>query len=177
MPRAWIQRMKASMKLLSPVFSTNRMVGEYAERYYLPTAAAYERVSADRFQVARDLAAWKSRIDAGWPHVAVEQVLGIDGDRRTVGDTVPVTCVVRLGALPPSDVAVEASVGPVDPNRLIVSATVVPMRHVETLADGRHRYAGELACGQSGLLGYTVRVRPSHPHASNAFATGLMTWA
>jgi len=35
-PRQWVGRMKNAMKTVCPVFNTHRMVGEYAEEYYLP---------------------------------------------------------------------------------------------------------------------------------------------
>lgn len=177
MPRAWIQRMKCSMKRLSPVFSTNRMVGEYAERYYLPTAAGYEALSANHFAGARTLAEWKSRVEREWRAVGVDAVETVDGRGHAVGDLVPVSAVVRLGGLDPADVAVEAYVGPIDANRQIVSPSVVPLQHVAPEGEGRHRYAGNVPCERSGMLGYTVRVRPHHRDASNMFITGLMTWA
>jgi starch phosphorylase len=177
MPREWIRRMKASMRTLSPQFSTNRMVGEYAERYYRPTAAAYSRLSANNFAGARALAAWKTRVEAQWPAVSVESVDATDGQRRVVDDTVPVSTVVRLGSLDPHDVAVEVYYGAVDANRDIAHAKIAPLRHVETLPEGRHKYIGDVPCGQSGLMGYTVRIRPHHDDASNLFVTGLMTWA
>jgi starch phosphorylase len=36
LPVEWIQRMKRALGLLSPKFSTMRMVREYAESYYVP---------------------------------------------------------------------------------------------------------------------------------------------
>ena len=36
LPRRWIAKMKASMRELCPAFNTNRMVREYAERFYVP---------------------------------------------------------------------------------------------------------------------------------------------
>jgi starch phosphorylase len=177
MPRAWIQRMKASMKKLSPVFSTNRMVGEYADRYYLPIAASFARMSADRFGRARALAAWKARIEAQWGGVAVERMDGSEGRRYRMGEAAGVEAIVRLGGLDPSEVTVEAYYGLIDANRAITGSSAVPLAHVETLADGRHRYAGDVPCAASGMMGYTVRVRPHHPDASNLFATGRMTWA
>jgi starch phosphorylase len=164
------------MKLLSPVFSTNRMVGEYADRYYLPTATAYRKLSADGFARARALAAWKARIEREWASVGVEHVGVVDGRRHTVGESLPVTAQVRLGSLDPEMVAVEAYVGILDANREITAPTVVPLRYVEALGNGRHRYIGEISCDQAGMTGYTIRVRPHHPDASNAFLTGLMTW-
>jgi glycogen phosphorylase len=38
LPAAWIRRMKAAIGLLTPRFSTRRMVQEYAQRYYMPAA-------------------------------------------------------------------------------------------------------------------------------------------
>jgi starch phosphorylase len=38
LPTEWIQRMKRALGLLSPRFSTTRMVREYAEKYYVPAA-------------------------------------------------------------------------------------------------------------------------------------------
>ncbi|EQD34616.1 alpha-glucan phosphorylase, partial [mine drainage metagenome] len=39
LPRAWLHRMKASMKTICPVYNTNRMVQQYAEMAYLPADA------------------------------------------------------------------------------------------------------------------------------------------
>jgi starch phosphorylase len=177
MPRAWIQRMKASMKQLCPVFSTNRMVGEYAEKYYQPTAEAFGRLSENNFARAKVLAAWKTRVTAGWGGVSVEHVDRYEAHSRTVGDSLPISSVVKLGSLEPADVAVEVFFGPVDASRDIATASASLLNHVETLGGGRHKYSGTVPCGRSGLMGYTVRVRPHHEDASNMFVTGLMTWA
>jgi starch phosphorylase len=40
LPTQWIGRMKNAMKTVCPVFNTHRMVGEYAEKYYLPAHLA-----------------------------------------------------------------------------------------------------------------------------------------
>jgi starch phosphorylase len=40
LPAEWIRRMKRAIALLTPRFSTARMVREYVERYYLPRASA-----------------------------------------------------------------------------------------------------------------------------------------
>jgi starch phosphorylase len=39
-PSAWMARVKASIKRLCPIYNTDRMVTEYAERFYLTTARA-----------------------------------------------------------------------------------------------------------------------------------------
>jgi starch phosphorylase len=37
-PRAWIARIKTSLRTLGPVFGADRMFGEYLERVYTPAA-------------------------------------------------------------------------------------------------------------------------------------------
>jgi len=52
----------------------------------------------------------------------------------------------------------------------------VPLALERSLGDGVHRYAGTISCDRSGMQGYSVRVRPSHPEACDLLGTGLMTW-
>lgn len=40
--KAWIARMRASMAKLTPNYSSNRMLREYTEKYYLPAAELYQ---------------------------------------------------------------------------------------------------------------------------------------
>jgi starch phosphorylase len=176
LPRAWIARMKRSMRLLTPVFSTNRMLWEYAERYYVPAAHCYERLSADGMARARQVAAWKAAIRKGWGGVQVESVEDAPAAARRVGDGFELAAVVRLGAIEPTDVAVEAYYGPLSAAREIQRGRVTALALERSLGDGRHRYTGTIPCQRSGMQGFTVRVRPSHPEACELMGTGLVAW-
>jgi len=44
-------------------------------------------------------------------------------------------------------------------------------------SDGSYSYMVETAVARSGLHGFTVRVRPSHPDMSASFIPGLICWA
>jgi len=59
-PRAWVARMRASMARLTPHFSANRTVREYAEQHYLPAAARYRVRAADNGAEARRIAEWQA---------------------------------------------------------------------------------------------------------------------
>lgn len=43
-PSAWVERMKRSINLVAPRFSANRMVAEYATRFYIPAAGRVREV-------------------------------------------------------------------------------------------------------------------------------------
>ena len=74
LPRGWIHMMKSSMRHLGPAFSAARMVGEYAERFYLPAADHHRAMVADGYAKARSLAAWKTRVRDAWSEVSVVSV-------------------------------------------------------------------------------------------------------
>ena len=42
-PRAWVARMRESMARLTPAFSTDRVVRQYTDEYYLPAAEGFRR--------------------------------------------------------------------------------------------------------------------------------------
>ena len=65
-PTAWVKRMRESMARLTPRFSTNRTVGEYTEKHYLPAAAAYRERAADKGAMGRDLVNWEHTLKEKW---------------------------------------------------------------------------------------------------------------
>jgi glycogen phosphorylase len=176
LPRGWIQRMKQSMKRLAPAFSTNRMLWEYSERYYVPAARCHERMAQESHARAREIAAWKQSVRRGWDAVRVESVEAARPGVHHVGEGFALAATVRLGALSPGDVAVEAYFGPLDASRDVGRGRTVALTLERPAEDGRHRYVGTIPCERSGMQGYTVRVRPSHPEACDLLGTGLVTW-
>jgi starch phosphorylase len=176
LPRAWIARMKASMKHLTWRFSTNRMIWEYSERFYLPAANFAGRMAADGFHRAHELARWKAAIFHGWEAVRVEEVHALSNGVRRVGEGYVVEARVRLGALGPQDVCVELHFGELDAQRRLVAPRSAGMQRVGEAGEGAYLYRGEVPCTVSGMHGYTVRVRPCHPDANNLLATGQIAW-
>ena len=73
-PRAWVERIRASMANLAPSFSSNRMMREYVERHYLPAASALRRRSADGARLARELGAWTETLERHWSEVRFGEV-------------------------------------------------------------------------------------------------------
>jgi len=176
LPRAWIARMKKSLRLLCPAFSTNRMLWEYSERYYLPAAKYYAQITADKMERARQLAEWKRFMRQHWSEVRIEKVEAGRDSMRRVGEGHELAAVVRLGAIQPKDVSVEIYYGPLNAEREIVQARSVSMELAGAAGAGAHRYTGVIPCERSGMHGFTVRVLPAHPDINHSMSTGLITW-
>jgi starch phosphorylase len=101
-PREWVERIRASMATLAPYFSTNRMVREYVEQFYLPAAAAFNKRKAQRGQLARELRQW----EVTQKHVWHETHLGQLVVRKQPGGWV-FEVQVYLGAVSPEAVQVQ----------------------------------------------------------------------
>ena len=66
LPREWIGRMRESMACLTPQFSSNRMLREYVESYYVPLARAYrQRVDTDGIKLQQ----WYQQLKQHWPRI------------------------------------------------------------------------------------------------------------
>jgi starch phosphorylase len=178
LPRRWIARMRASIQILCRFFTTHRMVGEYTERYYLHAAGHYAQLTAEGMVRAKEIAAWKVRLQKNWSRVRVEAVGGDSIKDVQAGGEFRVQARVQLGALTPDEVTVELYMGHVDAAGEIVEATSTPMQPVGSKGEGIYLYqANAVTLHGSGLYGYTLRVLPRHPDLTTPFLPGLIVWA
>jgi glycogen phosphorylase len=167
-PRGWIARMRASMARLTPRFSTNRVVREYTEKYYVPAAAAYRARAADHGSVGAKLLAWRQALAAHWRQARLGALTV-----RAQGAERVVTVTVYLGGLDPEAVAVELYADPLDsgePERH-------PMERVRKLdgPDDGDEYRVRLS-GARPLGDYTPRLLPRHPLASVPLEAHEILW-
>jgi starch phosphorylase len=165
------------MRSICPVFNTNRMVHEYAERFYLPSAERYQCLTENGMARARALAEWKSQVRKHWPEIRVESVEADTLDELQVGDELEVRARVHLGLLGPQDVAVELYQGLLDDKGQIPGGEVIAMSHKQSDDDGSHLFVGAIPCRTSGLHGYALRILPRHEDLSNPHEPGLILWA
>jgi len=151
------------------------MVGEYARSYYLPAHLRSRFVAHQVHSGAKELAAWRHRMEEAWPGVAIIQLTFEEGD-RPVGDEMPVRAVTRLGSLAPEEVVVEAIHGEVDGGGSLRGTESVPLAPVEK-RDGAVIFEGTVPCRRTGRRGLSVRVRPApRLNVENPFEANLLTW-
>jgi starch phosphorylase len=175
-PTGWVAKMKVSMKRLAPVYTTARMVREYAETYYVPAARRVRQLAENDFARAKALVLWKQKVRQAWRDVRVASITA-DQDRMMAGQEVPVHAVIHLGsALTPGDVAVQLYAGPVDADRNLTESNIVPLTPEGPAGDGIYNYFGLLPTAQSGQNGFTVRVLPFHPDAVLPQELPLVSW-
>jgi starch phosphorylase len=178
LPRGWIAKMKAAMRDHAGVFNTNRMVREYYERCYLPSAGRSQRLMDENLDRTKTLSAWKAEVHRQWKQVRIERVWadGPEAQELKVGDQFQVQAQVHLAALNPTDVAVELYYGRLNAEGLIVEGQGTPMLIAQSKGKGKYIFAGAVPCRTSGRHGYALRILPHNEDLGNPFEMGLVVW-
>ena len=65
-PTAWVARMRESIARLTPRFSANRAVCDYAEQHYLPAATAYRSRTTNKGAIGKQIVDWCHSVEQKW---------------------------------------------------------------------------------------------------------------
>ncbi len=176
-PREWVRMIKSSLSTLGPRVTAARMLRDYLNLMYEPLARNVEALYADDYKLAREMAAWKRKIAAGWKSVRVLSVEEVAPAPAGRGDTRTVKAMVELGGLSPEDVALELIHGPVGHGDELQETQAVKMTLQGKAAGGGLSYEGTFVCELAGRYGFAVRVIPFHDNLSSFAEMGLIAWA
>jgi starch phosphorylase len=187
LPRAWIRRMKNTIKWVAPRFNTSRMVAEYTRKFYNPAATRWQYLTAGGLEKAKALSDWKHRVKEAWTDLAIEEVdvrsadaCDMQSAKQThleVGADLSIVAKVRLGRLLPEDVAVEVYHGPVDSWGNINEGVATRMAVDKSAKNnGTIAFAGSLSCPISGKYGFAVRVLPQNGDLVDPYEPGMILW-
>ncbi|MGI9089094.1 MAG: alpha-glucan family phosphorylase [Chthoniobacterales bacterium] len=179
LPLAWLQLMRESIRSVTPMFNTHRMVKEYSERLYTPAEAAYREFARDDCRAATELSQWKSRMRKDWPQVRIDEVQVTNADRQSilVGESLQVSARVHLGVVNPEHVRVEAYHGESSNGGVKNPAVTALYQSDRQEGNGNYIYHGSIPAAESGAYGVSVRVVPTHPHLMQAHELRLITWS
>ena len=176
LPRGWIAKMKNSMRDLCPQFSTNRMVREYAERSYLPAFERFRRFTENGTQPVKSYRQWVQRVREQWDKIQILELTSDSQGPVPVDTPIKISARVKLGALSPDDVSVQAYLGRLDSMFQITDAIPVAMTAQGQKEGGVWEFGAVTTCRQSGRFGYSARVLPNHAELVNPFELGLIRW-
>jgi starch phosphorylase len=177
LPREWIRKMKASMKILGRFFNTSRMVAEYTDKYYAEAMRKNAHLGANGLSGAKALSDWRARVQAKWHEITIEAVdpSSVRDISTVVGTCLNVKARVRLGSLTPDDVQVELFHGSLSSKGEIVSGertTMTPNGN----GDGVTTFQGCIPCKMSGRYGYAVRILPKHADLVHPYDGKCLLW-
>ncbi len=168
MPVEWIARIRQSMSLLTTRFSTNRMLREYSERFYIPLATGYRQRLADEGRTAAALEQWRKSLERHWSALRFGNVSAEPTEGHYQFEV-----QVYLDDIPPDAVRVELYADAGDAGDPVTQ----PMARMAPLAGAGHGYAYRAAVpALRPASAYTPRIVPQHPAAAVPLEANLILW-
>jgi phosphorylase/glycogen(starch) synthase len=177
-PERWIAMIKRSMESLIPRFNTERMLLEYYQGMYVPTAIRTQELTRNDFVLARTLADWKRKIPMRFSSVKLLDVTveGIHGDNIPVNEPLTVTVRIDPGKLEPNEIMVELVIGRRDGQDNVAHPEYLPMRIANKGADGMLTFSVDYVIRENGPYSYGLRVLPNNEKLASRQETGLVLW-
>jgi starch phosphorylase len=174
-PKGWVEVMKKSMIFNCPVYNTNRMVQEYTNNFYLKALSYYERLSADSYKGAKDIANWKKKIISSWDKVRIIEVKEPINKEIVRAEALNIEATVDLEKLSPNDVSVSIYYGHTDYHGDIINGADLVMK-LKSHDGGLCTYEASLECKEAGKFGYSVRVMADTDGLVSKFHFGKIKW-
>lgn len=174
-PSRWVDFIKNTFADVVPHFTTRRMMKDYFKRYYIPLSTRRERLKADNFSKAKEIAAWKANVLSVWDQIEVVNIQLADGITNTykMGQNYPSQIVLDLKGLSASEIGVEV---------IIASGTEHP-EYVERhefkagkVANGMTHYSLSLTLTKPGSYNYGVRIFPKNSELPNRQDFRILRW-
>ncbi len=173
----WLKMMKRSIKTCGGVYNANRMVTDYLSNYYLKAEKNHETLLANECAIAKDLAAWRHRLEVSWHDTRIVEV-SVPDQKAVIysGSAVDVFATIHLGTIAPEDVTVEVYHGSIGLDDNLSDTDRHLMQMVESNGTGAYKYRSAIPCSRGGRYGYTVRIIPGHKHLAEMMIPKLIRW-
>ena len=130
------------------------MIRDYHERYYNPQFVRANKVKADNFKLAREMAAWKYKISTAWNSIEVKNIEISDGitNKMKIGQEYPVKVYLDLKGLSCKEIGLELVI--------TENENKQPTRIVESVELFAEVCQGTVCC-------YSYNLHPNHPGTFN----------
>lgn len=176
-PSKWVELMKNSIKSITPLFSSHRMVKEYAKKYYLTACSLNKALKEKNAKNAIEFFNWQAKVKSEWRNIKISNIELINDHEAWIGKPIEVTCDIELGALSPEDVLVQVFYGAIDPHTEEIKGVNYKNLNLIEKEGDKYRYEGSYSCSTTGKQGFTIRVIPNHQLLTRITDLYLCKWA
>lgn len=169
-------------------YNTHRMLKEYVESMYIPTAKRYLAVTENNFSKAREFTEWKKSISTRFTsihihHIAIE---GIDGDILNVGDELTIYVEVNKGKVDKKEIKAEVLISQNKEEESITFSGSLEAQfenieyvtmQLDTEKENILKYKCSYKAQRSGKFNYGIRILPYYPDIDDIIDVNLVFWA
>ncbi len=157
----WMQIMKNSMRTLTAEYSTHRMLEDYIETMYCPTADRAAELTKENYKLARENAKWRVDIAKLFNSVRINdiQLSGISGDTLVCGQPFNVEVNINPGEMPLENLDVQLVIGEGNGEDFTSKPDIVHLK-LSKPTNENLLYTGTYKAKKNGRYVYGIRVLP-----------------
>ena len=172
----WIEYIRNTVAQVACNFTTNRMLTDYVNQYYVPQSERAGKMIADNFKLAREIAAWKKNVRREWPSIEVISYTQPDSSYTLSPDSLfNSEVVLNIGNLNPEDIGVEMLFAVSDRKGQLHIQDRCEFNVVES-KDGVVRYQASILPERTGMYQVAARIYPKNPLLPHRQDFGLVRW-
>ncbi len=179
MPVEWLKYVKNCIADVASNFTTNRMLIDYEDRFYNQLAERNDKIRVSDFAMAKDIAAWKMKINKAWGDVKIvdAQRARLESGAIFVGNSYHFEVTIDAASLDAGDVGVEMLVA----NQIESGqqAKIIESAQLEVVATNGNlvTYALEYTPEQTGVYDVALRIYPKSELLRHRMDMPLVKWA
>jgi starch phosphorylase len=173
----WIQTIKNSIALIAPKYTTKRMLDDYIDKFYNKLSKRFKSISGKDFAKAKELAAWKKRIAAGWNKIEVVSINTTDKllTNPEVGDTYKISVVIDVKDLNDTGIGIDVVTTEKDSNNEDKLDEAKPMT-LYKVKDSKLYYMLEDRITRAGTYKYAFRMYPKNDDLAHRMDFCYVRW-
>lgn len=173
----WVQHIKNTISKIAPEFVMGRMLDDYYHRFYNKLHKRSEVLISHDFKAAKELTAWKERVQRAWKAIELIDLQAPDTFNRSLplGETFEALVTLRLQDLSPDDVGIEVVFykRKSEEELELISAHEMKLKHE---AGSEATYACQFNPASAGVFEYGFRMFPKHPLLPHRQDFALVRW-
>ena len=172
----WIEYIKNCIAQVACNFTTNRMLTDYCNQYYVPQAERTAHIVADDYKAAREIAAWKKHVERQWGNIDVVSYTKPDASYNLApGAHMQSEVVLNIGDLTPDDIGVEMLFCTTDrKGRLHIQDKTE--FEVAEFTDSVAKYRTSILPERTGMYQVATRIYAKNPQLPHRQDFGLVRW-
>ncbi|MEG1615441.1 MAG: alpha-glucan family phosphorylase [Bacteroidales bacterium] len=171
----WVQYIKHSIAKIAPRFTMKRMLNDYYDRFYTKEGKRSKMLIADNYEKAKELAAWKEMVAAGWDDIDILKVELPEGLQLNphVGEVYKIHVAIDRKSLP-NCIGVEFVVTNMKEGRADLY-NVEEMKMVKTEGSVTY-YELNYTLNNAGIFKYSFRMYPKNPDLPHRQDFAYVRW-
>lgn len=177
LPMGWIDTIKNTIAHVASNFTTNRMMSDYIERFYIKLGLAHSKMVENNFELASEIARWKEKMREEWSAIKVLEYTRPDYQKSDIilGEPYNAEVLLSIGELSPNDIGVEMLIAENGSEKITGEIKQLDFNLVE-YKHGLARYRCQVLVETAGAFNLAARVYPKNEKLAHRLDFDIVKW-